>query len=174
MDVADFAFRKVDLAVALEIVRWDYPAPYHVYNLHGSSLAMARLVDGPYLAVYSGEELMGFFCYGPAAQLSVKKEHGLYLPRQYLDVGLGMHPAWCGRGYGLVFVRSGLLFARQQDWQGGFRLTVASNNARAHAVYSKLGFAEVGRISWDARFSSDFVVMTLDKFGPTPVGPEAR
>lgn len=174
MNVEDLVFRKVDFSAAVEIARWEYPAPYHVYNLHGSGLAIGRLVDGPYLSVYSGDDLMGFFCYGPAAQLKVKHEHGLYLPQEYLDVGLGMHPAWCGQGYGMDFVRSGLCFARHQDWRDGFRLTVASNNTRAFAVYSKLGFGEIGRLAWDTRFGSDFVVMTLDTFEPTPEEAEAR
>ncbi len=168
MDTAEFVFQKMDLGAALAVVQWEYPTPHHVYNLHGSILAITRLVDGPYFSVYFGEELMGFFCYGAAAQLKVGKGHVLYVSREYLDIGLGMHPAWCGRGLGVEFVRSGLVFAKDQDWRGGFRLTVAANNARAYAVYSRLGFKAIGSISWDDRFSSDFVVMTLDEFGPTP------
>lgn len=164
----DFVFQKVDLGVALKIVAWDYPAPYHVYNVHGSPLALARFIDGPYFAALWGEELIGFFCYGVAAQLNGKKDNELYREREYLDVGLGMHPAWCGSGQGLRFVRSGLQFAKHQGWLKGFRLTVASNNTRALKVYSRLGFQEMGRIAWHSRVMCDFVVMTLDNFGPTP------
>ncbi len=162
----DFTFQKVDLGVALKIVAWDYPAPYHVYNVHRSALTVARFVDGPYFAVLSGEQLMGFFCYGASAQLTDKKDHALYRARDYLDVGL--HPDWCGRGRGFSFVRSGLLFARSQGWLKGFRLTVASNNTRARKVYSRLGFQETGRIPWNAALTHDFVVMTLGTLGPAP------
>ena len=162
-----FVFEKVDLGAAMAIVGWKYPPPYHVYNLNDSTLALARLVDGPYFAARFDGELMGFFCYGTAARLNGKKDSELYSSRAYLDVGLGMHPAWCGRGKGLGFVRSGLLFARSQDWQGGFRLTVASNNTRARTVYARLGFEEIGRIVWDSPLNRDFVVMTLDSCEPT-------
>lgn len=165
----EFAFQKVDLGMALKIAAWDYPAPYHVYNVHGSPLALAKFVDGPYFAAFCDEELMGFFCYGGAAQLVGKKDNLLYQSKEYLDVGLGMHPAWCGNGYGLSFVSSGLHFAKHHGWLQGFRLTVASNNTRASKVYSRLGFQETGRIAWHSTVICDFVVMTLDSFEPAPL-----
>ncbi len=164
-----FSFQKIDLEVARQIVAWEYPSPYHAYNLHGSALAVARFIDGPYFAVFSQEELMGFFCYGEASQLASHRKHGLYQVKGYLDVGLGMNPALCGRGLGASFLRSGLTFARQRDWQGGFRLTVASNNVRAYKVYNRLGFTEIGRIAWDTKLTADFVVMTLDTFEQDPL-----
>ncbi|MCK9526058.1 MAG: GNAT family N-acetyltransferase [Limnochordia bacterium] len=163
-----FVFQKANLGAAVQIVAWDYPAPYQMYNLHGSAVAMDRLVDGPYYAAFSKGELMGFFCYGTAAQLNGKKDHVLYTAQGFLDVGLGMHPAWCSRGHGVDFLRSGLLFARNRGWQEGFRLTVASNNIRACKVYSRLGFQEIGRVVWDSGFNWDFVVMTLDTPWPDP------
>lgn len=163
-----FHIKKADFAAALQIVEWNYPAPYHVYNLHGSAVALHRLVEGPYYAVYADRQLMGFFCYGEAARLRTRKNHPFYQDQNYLDVGLGMHPAWCGRGHGQVFVRSGLCFARELQWEKGFRLTVASNNPRALKVYSRQGFRETGRIPWNAKFTSHFVVMTLDNCVPVP------
>lgn len=164
----DFVFEKMDLLAALQVVSWEYPAPYEVYNLHGSALALARLVDGAYFSVFSQEQLVGFFCFGSAAQLAGKRDHRLYQDKAYLDVGLGMHPHRCDRGLGSSFVRAGLVYARKQDWRGGFRLTVASNNLRAYKVYSRLGFQEEGRIVWNPKLRSDFVVMTLDTFELSP------
>lgn len=157
----DFVLRKVELKEALEIVAWEYPAPYTVFNLRGSILAAANLADREYYGVFLQDELVGFFCYGSSAQLTGKKEHELYQDKGYLDIGLGMHPAWCDGGLGVSFVRAGILYARQQGWTGDFRLTVASNNPRAFTVYKRLGFQEVGKIIWHPAFQTSFLVMTL-------------
>lgn len=161
------AFQEMDLRSALQIVDWEYPAPYEVYNLHGSPLALAKFLEGSYFSVRLQDELVGFFCYGRSAQLLGKRDNPLYQSR-HLDIGLGLHPSWCGRGLGVTFVRSGLVFARS-FWSGGFRLTVASNNPRAMKVYSRLGFQEAGRIAWSADASVDFLVMILDNFEPSGV-----
>lgn len=163
-----YQVQKTDFAAALKIVDWNYPVPYHVYNLHGSAAALHRLVQGPYYSVFLGGQLIGFFCYGEAAQLKGKKDHDLYQDEEYLDVGLGMHPSWCGKGHGQAFVCACLLFARQQAWGKGFRLTVASNNHRARKVYTRLGFQPVGCIPWDLESNSHFEVMSLDTFVPVP------
>lgn len=159
-----FSFEKVDFKAAFQIVSWEYPPPYGLYNLNGSALAIVKFIDGNYFAAYLDDQLMGFFCYGSAAQLIGKKDHPLYQDKSYLDVGLGMHPDWCDRGLGISFVRAGLNFARERNWQDGFRLTVASNNPRAQKVYSRLGFQEIGQISWDDKLTQYFLVMTLDNF----------
>lgn len=163
----DLTFRKVDLRAALEIVSWEYPPPYDIYGFHSSALALAVLVDEPYIAAFADRQVVGFFCFGQAAQVRSKRKHLLYQAEEYLDVGLGMHPAWCGRGLGLNFLHSGLLYAKSYDWQGGFRLTVAANNVRAIKVYGRLGFREAGRIAPDSETGPGFVVMTLDTVGPT-------
>lgn len=166
----DFSFRKVDFKAALEIVSWKYPAPYELYNLNGSALALVKLMDGNYFSAFAHQKLIGFFCYGSAAQLMGKKDHPLYDGQSHLDIGLGLHPGWCNRGLGLDFVRSGLRFARAQNWLGDFRLTVAANNPRALKIYLRLGFQEVGRIAWDENVTFDFLVMTLDNFEPVCEG----
>ena len=162
----NFVFKEVDFKAALEIASWKYPPPYELYNLNGSALALAKLMDGNYYSIFNQDQLIGFFCYGSAAQLMGKKDHALYQAESYLDVGLGLHPEWCDRGHGFQFVMAGLTFARSQNWLGGFRLTVASNNPRAIKVYSRVGFREVGRIIWDQNSKVDFLVMTLDSFEP--------
>lgn len=166
----DLVFRKVDLLTALEIVSWEYPPPYEIYTLHNSPLALVKLVDGRYYGAFAQDELIGFFCFGSSAQLTTKRDHQLYQDKNYLDVGLGLHPGYCGRGLGMSFVRAGLQYAQEQSWTGGFRLTVASNNLRALAVYTRVGFQEVGQIVWDQTFTACFLVLTLDSLEPSPIG----
>lgn len=161
-----YEFRKMELKAALQIIGWNYAPPYHVYNLNGSALALARLVDGSYFSVIFEQKLIGFFCYGEAAQLNSKKDNVIYHQEGYLDIGLGMNPTWCNRGKGVEFVGAGMRYARDLGWHAGFRLTVASNNLRAHKVYTRLGFQEIGRIAWNSSLSSDFIIMTLDNLEP--------
>lgn len=157
------SFQKVELPEALEIVSWQYPPPYELYNTTHSAQAINGLLQGLYYAAFKEKQLMGFFCYAHSARLSGHKQHELYENSSYLDVGLGLHPDLCDHGLGFSFVRAGLDFARTRAWQGGFRLTVASNNKRALKVYKRLNFQEIGRIIWDPSLSLEFLVLTLDK-----------
>lgn len=161
-----FSFRKVELPEALEIVSWQYPPPYELYNATNSAQAINQLLQGFYYVVFNEGSLMGFFCYAHSARLSGHKKHALYADSNYLDVGLGLHPHFCDQGLGFRFVQAGLVFAQEQAWKGGFRLTVASNNLRALKVYARLNFQEAGRITWDPRLSLEFLVLTLDRFAP--------
>ncbi|HHT91323.1 MAG: GNAT family protein [Bacillota bacterium] len=170
----DLTFRKVDLGTALEIISWEYPPPYQIYGFQGSALALAVLIDHPYLAALAQGQLVGFFCFGRAAQVRNKGEHLLYQDERYLDVGLGMHPNWCGKGLGPQFLYGGLLYAKERDWLGGFRLTVAADNVRAQKVYLRLGFREAGRIVQNSGTTPDYLVMTLDTLGPRPPTSPAR
>jgi ribosomal-protein-alanine N-acetyltransferase len=158
----NFDFQPMDLRSALSIVEWEYPPPYEEYNLYGSPLALLRMLEGEYFAAFAGEVLMGFICFGRAAQLVEERDHDLY-QEPYLDLGLGMHPQWCSKGLGTAFVGRALEFAGQ-FWPGGFRLTVASKNLRAMKVYSRLGFREVGRIN------AGFLVMIRDNPGQAEPG----
>ncbi|WP_442871699.1 GNAT family N-acetyltransferase [Anaerocolumna sp. MB42-C2] len=57
-----------------------------------------------------------------------------------LDIGLGMKPILCGKGYGYSFVKSGLDFAQGNFNIKQIRLTVAAFNTRAIRIYEKIGF----------------------------------
>lgn len=155
-------FKKVDVFSALEIISWEYPAPYEIYTLHNSPLALVKLMEGRYYAAFDHTVLIGFFCFGSAAQLVTKTDHPLYKNKNYLDIGLGLHPNYCGKGLGANFLLAGLRYAQDQGWQQGFRLTVASSNLRAIKVYQRLQFKEQGKIFWDPALSAHFLVMTLD------------
>ena len=39
-----YSMEPMQLRYALEIVKWEYPKPYHVYNMEGSPLAIAELL----------------------------------------------------------------------------------------------------------------------------------
>lgn len=157
-----YSLERMQLRYALEIVEWEYPKPYHVYNMEGSPLAIAELMDGQYFTVFKNNELVGFFCFGASAQIKCLESRRFYDNLTFLDVGLGMHPAHCGRGRGQGFVRAGLEFVRKQSWTGGFRLTVDEANSRAQKVYERVGFEPIGCfITGRSGISCTFVVMVM-------------
>ncbi|HHY10842.1 MAG TPA: GNAT family N-acetyltransferase [Firmicutes bacterium] len=160
-----FTFEKMRLTHALDIIAWEYPPPYEAYNLQGSALALAKLTEGSYVSVFWEGKLAGFFCYGSAARLKTTLDHKLYDDENYLDVGLGLRPRFCGRGWGAKFVTAGLKHAQDLFWQGGFRLTVAANNVRALKVYEKVGFQKTGQFFWNSRLAPNFIVLTLENHG---------
>lgn len=158
--IINYLIEKMQLVHALEIVKWEYPEPYHVYNMEGSALAIAELMGGQYFTVCKDHKLVGFFCFGPSAQIRSPKGKPLYSDTDLLDVGLGMHPAYCGQGYGQGFVQAGLMFAIEKFWIGGFRLTVDAVNWRAQKVYKRLGFVPIGSFS-AMRRPCTFIVMVM-------------
>jgi ribosomal-protein-alanine N-acetyltransferase len=72
------------------------------------------------------QELIGFF--------SVHHED------ETLVLGLGLHPAYTGKGLGTAFVQAGLDFGTQHFTFSTFRRRVATFNQRAIRVYEHLGF----------------------------------
>jgi ribosomal-protein-alanine N-acetyltransferase len=72
-----------------------------------------------------------------------------------------MRPDLTGRGLGLAFVEAGLAFARETFAPASFRLSVATFNRRAIAVYARAGFRPRGTFSSHTNGGEhDFLVMT--------------
>jgi RimJ/RimL family protein N-acetyltransferase len=125
------------------IAGWQYPPPYDFYNGVGDAADLGELLDrgNPYYAaVDESGDLVGFFCFKQPAQVPAGSLAGVYDDPEALDVGLGMRPDLTGRGLGLAFVEEGLAFARERFAPGSFRLSVATFNRRAIAVYERAGF----------------------------------
>lgn len=156
------------------IASWNYPPPYEIYSLHNSPSAVCRLVDGRYYSVLHRGQLIGVFCYGPAAQLKTDRVPRFYKNHGYLDIGLALRPCFCGRGLGYGFLQAGLTYASERFSANQFRLTVAANNQRAVSVYTRSGFKEKGRILRSSGPIREFIVMSLDNFRPVPISGQAR
>jgi ribosomal-protein-alanine N-acetyltransferase len=123
---------------------WKYEHPYSFYNMESNAETIAELLDGSYFSVSNEKsELIGYFCFGPNAQVPGGHVHDLYKDEGALDIGLGMHPDLTGRRLGLRFLNEGLAFARKTYNVEAFRLSVATFNHRAIAVYEKAGFRPV-------------------------------
>lgn len=141
-----FTFTPLNEADARQIQTWRYEEPYTIYSYTPSEESLAELLEprSPYYAVRNElGELIGFFCYGTAAQPWENAVPALYSEEQTLDIGLGLRPDLTGKGLGLAFVNAGLAFAREEFAPGSFRLFVLSFNERAIRVYERAGFARV-------------------------------
>ncbi|MEQ6388335.1 GNAT family protein [Bacillaceae bacterium S4-13-58] len=153
---------KMTEPYAKDIFNWKYKAPYDLYNSTESEENLKELLDGSYYAVFNSEKsLIGFFCFGPNAQVPVGRTLGLYKDSSYLDIGLGMLPDLSGRGLGLPFLLRGLAFAEKEFQAVKFRLTVATFNQRAISLYKKCFFKEGPTFPTD---KYDFMIMFNEHF----------
>jgi ribosomal-protein-alanine N-acetyltransferase len=123
-------------ADAEALATWHYPEPYSFYDWTADPDDLAELLDprargDDYVSVEDeAGNLIGYFHYkGPDG------------PR--LEIGLGLHPDWTGRGLGTSFLEAGLDYGRRRYAPDEFTLSVASFNRRAITVYERVGFAPV-------------------------------
>ncbi|MBP2001356.1 RimJ/RimL family protein N-acetyltransferase [Paenibacillus shirakamiensis] len=162
-----YCIQAMSLTQASAILTWKYEIPYERYNMsssyeiHENSEDIEEMMDGTYYSVStSNQGLVGFFCYGRNAQVPKGVQQGLYLEEECLDIGLGLSPDLTGKGHGFQFLKAGLQFAQSHYDASAFRLTVATFNERAIALYRKSGF-EPGATFMDTReeHSTEFMIM---------------
>lgn len=137
-------WNPMDREAALAIVGWRYPAPYDLYNMDGEE-AVQELCEGCYFAWSEDGETTGFCCFGADARIPTVEENPY--TEDHLDVGLGRHPALCGRGTGLAFLEDVMTLAGNKAGNRPLRLTVAKWNERARHLYRKAGFQPVGTVT---------------------------
>ena len=123
-------------ADAEAIADWHYPDPYSVYDASADPGQLARLLDPEArgdrcVAVDDGGgELVGFFVFTPRGDDAI-------------EIGLGLHPDWTGKGLGESFVEEGVAYARGRYEPNELVLEVAAFNRRAISVYERAGFTTV-------------------------------
>ena len=106
---------------------WHYAPPYDFYDIDADPLDEART------HVLRGEDgrIEAFWAFE-------QPEDGV------VEIGIGLRPDLCGHGLGERFLRDELEYARERFHPHTFRLYVTEWNARAIALYERLGFREVG------------------------------
>ena len=145
---------------ARQISRWKYDGVYSFYDHDEDSIT--ECMNGTYYAC-TGEdgELIGYFCYGKAAQIPTV-EKNVY-DDEYLDIGLGLRPDVCGKGLGYSFMNKGLDYAQQVFGTKHFRLSVAVFNERAIKLYKKVGFCTECEVT-NSYSMKKFIIMTCATF----------
>ncbi|NIM95892.1 MAG: GNAT family N-acetyltransferase [Anaerolineales bacterium] len=121
-----------------------YDAPYSIYNLSTEAIPQLLRPENRYYVVQNeNAELVGYCCYGDEAKVPGGDYPGDEV--EILDIGVGMHPQWTGKGYGSDFVRAVLQFGILRFTPNKFRVTIAAFNQRSQRVFHKLGFKESNR-----------------------------
>lgn len=145
------------------ITSWKYEPPFSFYNMNMDPETIQELLDGSYFSVINQEEeLVGYFCYGKNAQVPGGHQQGLYTGENVLDIGLGLRPDLTGKRRGLNFLIAGLDYAKINYTTSAFRLSVATFNHRAIALYEKAGFKKVETFMSKVRNDEiQFMLMTL-------------
>jgi [ribosomal protein S18]-alanine N-acetyltransferase len=152
---------------AKQISSWVYQEPYSIYSNDGSESCIEELLNGQYFSVTDIENnLIGFYCFGEAAQVPAGRQSDVYHEKDVIDIGLGIRPDLCDQGIGFEFLSSGLEFAKSGLASKRFRLTVASFNKRAIKVYERIGFEKVSSFKRIAGIEEmEFEVMILSGTG---------
>ena len=136
----DYIIELMNIEEASNIMKWQYPKPYDIYNNEENEETLSELLSGSYYSVKFEDQLLGFYCYGDCAKIPIKEAKDLYKESNFLDIGLGLNPNMCNRGLGIDFLKAGIIYASDLFNYNKFRLTVASFNLRAIKVYRKAGF----------------------------------
>lgn len=127
-------FQPITQEEAETIAHWSYPDPYSFYDITADEEDYEEFISeekrNPHTySVHHEGRLIGFLTCTPTGK--------------GLDIGLGLHPEWTGRGKGQDFIKQGLEFAEKKYDPSIFTLSVAQFNSRAIKVYKKVGFVPV-------------------------------
>lgn len=149
---------------AVQISKWKYGEPYSMYSMDESEECIHEFINEKYYSVKEKHNnLLGYFCFGNSAQVPVGRKFGAYEDKNFIDIGLGINPNFCGQGIGYEFLKEGINFAKSNLSLNNFRLTVADFNIRAIKLYEKLGFKEVMKFTRENENGTvKFVVMILE------------
>jgi ribosomal-protein-alanine N-acetyltransferase len=142
--------------LSIEVTNWKYDRPYDFYNNEMTDEVIAEKLDGSYQALIDDNgELVGFFCVGKSAQVPAGNKVGAY-EKNFVDMGLGMHPNLAGQGKGYEFCSYILDYIQENHRNTPIRLSVATFNKRAVHLYEKLGFVKEDKFNTD---TTEFITM---------------
>ena len=124
-----------------KIFTWEYPGEYAVYNLpaletareKGSGILEPDRREREYFSLYYQEKFVGYF------HLYRQKEDSVM-------VGIGLAPAYCGRGYGEKCYKRIAEFVKEQNRVHYLDAEIQAFNRRAVRCCEKAGFVHTGRI----------------------------
>ena len=145
------AFAPLTPEHVADILTWRYEPPYDLYNMGAGTadpIQLAEAIDYFSQPEYyfqamlrqPGGELVAFCSFGPDGRVG-----GGDYSQPAVDIGLGVHPAYTGRGLGGMFAGAAIEFARRNFDERRLRVTIAEFNRRAQKVWERHDFAPVQR-----------------------------
>lgn len=135
----ELTVRPLTTVDAEQIAQWRYAGPWQVYDSRPEDVFLSEREGYLAVAGVTGGRLVGFCCSGAEALVP-----GLSAQDGVLDIGVGMDPAWAGRGHGTAFGRAVLDYYRRQAGIRRLRAVVQEWNQRSLRLTRSLGFREVG------------------------------
>jgi ribosomal-protein-alanine N-acetyltransferase len=135
----ELTVRPLTAVDAEQIAQWRYAGPWQVYDSRPADGLMSEREGYLAVAGVRGGPLIGFCCSGAEALVP-----GLSVQEGLLDVGVGIDPAWAGRGHGADFGGAVLAYYRRQIGVWRLRAVVQAWNERSLRLTRSLGFHEVG------------------------------
>lgn len=133
--LTDMTILPMEIDHARQICEWHYDPPYDLYRWPSwETMQKDEIEFGDpvlrrmqYAAVVNQEqELIGFAQFFPIVGVT--------------RLGLGLHPALCGRGIGVHFIRLLIREASRRAPQNRIDLEVLTWNTRAVRAYERAGF----------------------------------
>jgi RimJ/RimL family protein N-acetyltransferase len=153
-------FQPLDEPTARDIISWEHPPPYDLYNLIEENLPILLNPDNRYYAVRTiSGELIGYCCLGNDARVPGGSYQGF--EPEVLDIGVGLRPDWTGKGFGEIFIQSILKFSDQEFQPSVFRVSIADFNLRSRRAFEKIGFQS--RVKFQHKVTGlDFWIFELE------------
>ena len=135
--LAGVRIREFTARDAATVGAWRYAGPYAVYDVDGD--ALVGELDRYGAVVDADDQLVGFYCTGPAARVP-----GLPAVGGVVDLGMGMHPDLVGTGTGPAFGAAVIEHVAAEYGSCTVRVVVQAWNERSHRLARRLGFSDVG------------------------------
>ncbi len=128
--------RNIGLRDIGAYLKWHYEPPYDIYNIRPEDYhkCYGKILKNRenWYSVYRDGELIGIY------EFTYFKD--------YVEIGLGLAPAYTGRSLGAEFLKNALDYLYgDKSYRGDVLLRVEANNLRAIKVYESLGFKERGQ-----------------------------
>jgi RimJ/RimL family protein N-acetyltransferase len=134
-----------------QILTWRYEPPYDIYNMGSGmvdAIELAEAIDYFLRPQYYFQsmlrqpvgELAAFCSFGQDGQVAGGDYSALAI-----DIGMGVHPQYTGRGLGYTFAGAAIAFALENYNPPRLRVTIAEFNRRAQKVWERHNFAPVQR-----------------------------
>ena len=151
-------FSPMSQQAAAQIATWSYPPPYTLYNhtADNQPRVIEEMLMGSnafYVLAAMPAEPLAFCGFGANARVT----GGDYV-EPCLDIGMGVHPEWTGKGWGITVGELVLRFAEVTYGPGPRRVTIAEFNQRAIRVWTRLGLCQTDRFE-RSRDGRAFVVL---------------
>lgn len=157
--------RPLTTADAEQIAGWRYEGRWRIYDPSPDDGPALGGADYMAVAGREGGPLVGFCCSGAEAMVP-----GLVAQDDILDIGVGMNPAWVGRGYGPAFGGAVLDHYRSTTTAPRMRAVVQAWNERSLRLIKSLGFVEAG----EHRCEQAGQIVTYKVFVTTQASPDAN